>query len=53
MLLAYRAGPNAELMDSTRALTVAAGLAPPGRPEDEAHMVSECGADHNADFQNP
>ena len=53
MLLAYGAGPDAELMGSTTALTVAGGLAPLGGPEDEAHMPSECGTDHNAHFKHP
>ena len=36
MLSAFGAGPSAELMDSTRALTLDGGLAPPGRPKEEA-----------------
>ena len=43
MLLAYGAGPDAELMASTRALLVAGGLAPPGGPKGEAHMLSDLG----------
>ena len=39
-------------MDSTRARTVAGRLAPPGRPGDEAQMLSAFGADPNAELMD-